>query len=88
MYRDHFDGFLNTLRRKHNATKGEPMLHYFHDVIMERDGEPKVPRWHRVNKYNKELLRKKMNKVTICYTKTKMKTLLSKSSRVYVKLLW
>ena len=39
LYRDHFKGFVSTMRGASGASStGEPMLHYLHDVVMERDG--------------------------------------------------
>ncbi|CAK9094051.1 Hypoxia-inducible factor 1-alpha inhibitor (Hypoxia-inducible factor asparagine hydroxylase) [Durusdinium trenchii] len=42
LYRDRFSGFVDTLRAKRTSDQKEPMLHYFHDVVMERDGKPVV----------------------------------------------
>ena len=40
LYRDHFEGFVGTLRESPLAT--EPRLHYLHDILMERDAAPVV----------------------------------------------
>ncbi|CAE7275660.1 HIF1AN [Symbiodinium sp. CCMP2456] len=40
LYRDHFEGFVGTLRESPSET--EPRLHYLHDILMERDAAPVV----------------------------------------------
>eukprot|EP00913_Durusdinium_trenchii_P024351 g22861.t1 len=60
LYRDRFSGFVDTLRAKRTSDQKEPMLHYFHDVVMERDGKPVEPR------PNTNVVRKESDMGTLC----------------------
>lgn len=42
LYRESFDGFVNTVRAAHRSRKPPKALHYLHEIIMDRSGAPVV----------------------------------------------